>query len=255
MAPFGLGRPTPSRFPYEGRPQPPGAVSGQGQNVRARTVIVSGPGGGVFVYSPSPGPGHLIGSVSNAAFDPFGNPVIAGSASYIPGLAAVAMAAGKFFFYNWTGTAWASFASFIPFGAAVQLSGAPFNSTAGTAAAPTVITTDTWHNVTAFGAGFAAGVPAPQYALLPWGVNGLSALALRGQVVLTAATAVNAVMFTVPFTFGVQADFGGLPTNLAGNALGARLVRLAAGGGNVQCQVVGANTNFVIIDGITGHAS
>lgn len=127
----------------------------------------------------------------------------------------------------------------------------PITSTAGTAANPTVISTDTWQTVPSFGAGFAAGGPTPQYALMPFGVGGAASVAIRGQVLATAATAVGAPMFTLPYTFARQHDFV-TPNNLAGAALGQRIVRVAASGA-VQCQAVGANTNFIILDGIIAN--
>jgi hypothetical protein len=44
----------------------------------------------------------------------------------------------------------------------------PVTATAGTAAAPTLITTDNWHNI-ALDAGWTAGAQVPQYRLLPDG--------------------------------------------------------------------------------------
>lgn len=79
---FGLGSGTPSRFPYPDRPQPaPGIGPSQGQVVRATLVIVSG-FQGVFVYNGKPGPGTLIGSVTDATHDPFGNPTVPTIAAY-----------------------------------------------------------------------------------------------------------------------------------------------------------------------------
>jgi hypothetical protein len=79
---FGLGSGTPSRFPYQDRPQSgPGIGASSGQVIRATLVIVSG-FQGVFVYNGHPGPGTLIGSVSDATTDPFGNPVVPTIAAY-----------------------------------------------------------------------------------------------------------------------------------------------------------------------------
>jgi hypothetical protein len=130
----------------------------------------------------------------------------------------------------------------------------PLTAIQGTAANPTLITTDTWHTVLSFSAGFSAGTPAPAYALEPTGTASKPNVRLRGQVLLTAAAAGNAVMFAVPYTFAQTADFV-TPNNLSGYAAGNRVVRAAAGTGNIQCQPVGASTNFVILDGIVAPTS
>lgn len=98
---FGLGAGTPSRFPYEDRPQPaPGLGPSQGQNVRARVVIVTGPTGsvsGVFVYSPGtiPALGNPpIASMTAGTKDPFGNTVIPQITAYGAGGSTVRMTAG-----------------------------------------------------------------------------------------------------------------------------------------------------------------
>ena len=77
---FGLGKSTPSRFPYPGRPvSSPGIGPSQGQVVRANTVIVFGPTGkvtGVFVYAAgtTPGAGNFpVAWISQATKDPYGN--------------------------------------------------------------------------------------------------------------------------------------------------------------------------------------
>jgi hypothetical protein len=82
---FGLGAGTPSRFPYEDRPQPsPGVGPSQGQNVRARIVTVFGANGGIFVYSGTPAKGNLIASTAaTAGTDAFGNAYLSGFTSYI----------------------------------------------------------------------------------------------------------------------------------------------------------------------------
>lgn len=211
---------------------------------------------GLFFYHPAGGTGNLVASIAaTAGTDPYGNPVIAGSASYTPGVEAVSMVAGQLFFYSWTGAAWASYASFGPgVGTDVlALNTAAFQSMAGTAANPTLIATDAWHTVAAgsFSAGFAAGSPAPQYALMPFGVGTAPSVAARGQVLLTGATAANAPMFTVPYTFARTSDHV-TPNNLAGAVLGQRVVRIAATGA-VQCVPTGANGNFVILDGIVAN--
>lgn len=124
-------------------------------------------------------------------------------------------------------------------------------ATEGTEASPTLITTDNWVTVTSFGAGFQAGSPVPQYALMPFGVNAKPSVALRGQVLLTGATLADAVMFTVPYTFTRTQDYI-TPNNLGGAVLGQRIVRVAASGA-IETVPTGVNTNFVILDGIIAN--
>lgn len=82
MAGWGLGRPTPSRFPYPGSPQTSGvAPPGNTQVFRGRLVIIFGPTGtvsGIFMYAPgtTPGPGNPpIAWLTNTSTDPYGNAV------------------------------------------------------------------------------------------------------------------------------------------------------------------------------------
>jgi hypothetical protein len=86
---FGLGKPTPSRFPYASRPQPlPGVAPSSGQVSRVRLVIVSGPSGaieGVFIYQPGTVPAlgnPPIYSATAGTSDPFGNPAKPQSTAY-----------------------------------------------------------------------------------------------------------------------------------------------------------------------------
>ncbi len=68
-------QPSPSRFPYSGRPQSPGGSPGaQGQVIRARQIIITGPGGGTFVYNGTPKLGNPpVAWMSNGSVDPYGN--------------------------------------------------------------------------------------------------------------------------------------------------------------------------------------
>ena len=79
----GLGRPTPSRFPYPGRPQSSGVAPNSGTVVRAQLVIISG-NGGFFFYNGTPALGTLVYSITVApGFDPTGlNAVLANATSY-----------------------------------------------------------------------------------------------------------------------------------------------------------------------------
>lgn len=165
----GLGKPTPSRFPYPDRPQTgPGIGAAGGQVVRARQVIVSGPGSGVFVYSGKPAFGNLIASMdANTTFDGKGNPVL-------PGIVAYTVVGGTTFAQEMQGAGttvgiyppggpWTTFVNALQWN--VSVGGAdlsiniPFTATAGTSAIRTIITTDQWTTVnppanwTALGAG------------------------------------------------------------------------------------------------------
>lgn len=224
---------------------------------------------GEFFYSGTPAAGNLVASrAATSGTDAFGN-------FYFPGDAVYVFSSGTYFaLQTWqtgiilsTATApggpYTAIGASLGFSAAgVQVTGAltassglavagQLTANGGTAAAPTVISTDTWRTIGSFGAGFAAGAPAPQYALMPFGVGGAASVAVRGQVLATAATAVGATMFTLPYTFARQQDFV-TPNNLSGAALGQRIVRVNATGA-ISCQAVGANTNFVILDGIIAN--
>jgi hypothetical protein len=118
-----------------------------------------------------------------------------------------------------------------------------------TATTPTVITTDVWHNITPLGTGFTAGSDPPQYALMPDGVNGAGMVALQGSVILNAATPADALIGSIPYNPAKTTQDFVTPNNLSGYTAGQRVVRVA-GSGNVRCEPSGANTNFVILDGI-----
>jgi hypothetical protein len=76
---FGLGSGTPSRFPYEDRPQSGPGVAPSTAGNRFRVIIIFGPGGaisGLFVYSGDPALGNPpIAYIAAAGVtkDPFGN--------------------------------------------------------------------------------------------------------------------------------------------------------------------------------------
>ena len=70
----GLGTPSPSRFPYPGRPDQQGVAPSSGQVIRARQVIVSGHGDGIFVYTGRPRLGNPpIAWMGGGLVDPYGN--------------------------------------------------------------------------------------------------------------------------------------------------------------------------------------
>lgn len=72
---FGLGAGTPSRFPYTDRPQSgPGIGASSGQVIRARLIIITDANGGLFIYAGTPRLGNPpIIWVTEATTDPYGN--------------------------------------------------------------------------------------------------------------------------------------------------------------------------------------
>jgi hypothetical protein len=117
------------------------------------SVIIEGVGNGLFVYSPTAGLGNLIASVTGeAGTDGYGNTVLQGVTTYIPGVPTTATALLGGISLAQAANPEGSFVdglfSLIYNGGAMELDGAPFHSTAGTITLPTIITTDTWHPVT-----------------------------------------------------------------------------------------------------------
>jgi hypothetical protein len=147
--------------------------------VLSAVIVESGtPGTGVFVYSGVPGPGNLpIDWVSGTNVDPYGNvlptagianragvliaSLFAGAARFFdtdfppnnPALIQIAGAGAAFQQIQITsGNVSTDLPTSIFLGSGnpgqVQVTGGPLTSTAGTAANPTLITTDTWNNMT-----------------------------------------------------------------------------------------------------------
>ncbi len=230
---------------------------------------------GAFYYEGTPALGNLScsdvpGTVT--ILDPKGNTALPGVTSYFNSAGSPQNACQSFGggvnLYTWSGAAWVirvatgvDFATGLYLVTAInnmQLSGdlqviGSINSISGTQSDPSIITTDNWTTVTSFSANFAAGGPAPQYALEPIGVGGKAQIHLRGQVLLTGATAADAPMFAIPFVFLRNQDFV-TANNLAGYAAGNRVVRVATSG-NIRCEPTGVNTNFVLLDGIIAPMS
>lgn len=130
------------------------------------------------------------------------------------------------------------------------------NISGGSPANPTLISTDTWHNVgasgqPAFGTGFGAGVGVPRYRLEPIG-GGMARL--DGTVVTTGVTAAGATMFTLPTGYrptaakrfvGVSSSSGFTTANP-----GATSVQITTAG-VVQCvQACSASGQQIVLDGI-----
>jgi hypothetical protein len=117
----------------------PGVQPGTSGLTLARYVIVYGPGSGIFVYAGTPALGNLIASISSAAgTDRYGN-------TY-PGGIFGELTTNLILFTS--GAELQSASS----GTGVVLNNGPLQSTAGTAADPTLITTDTWHSLGSAGA-------------------------------------------------------------------------------------------------------
>lgn len=234
------------------------------------------------VYTPGTGANNLVSSIGTGGLDDFSNTLISGHASYGATIAS-ALGNGTLTLYSaasqagpWTaqttiqfntgspdftrisgpGAGASPIMDFLRGGSiAVQVSasgsfsvnGGAFVNLNTSSADPTLITTDNWHPVTPSANWSSSGA---NYALLPIGVGGFGkgAVALRGEMISTANTGAGSQMFTVPFTFVSNQDYD-TPTNLSGNALGNRVVRVTAAGG-VQAQPTGTSGNFVILDGI-----
>lgn len=298
---FGLGAGTPSRFPYEDRPQPaPGVGPGAGQPVRTRQVIVSGSGAGagVFVYNGTPGLGTLVKSITSpsTATDPFGNAVIGTDTTYQKisptSFQAIAYQGNEIQFFTATSPAgpWAGTGLFIFFSASgptgilinaaggtiqlavtstgVQVAGAAFTAgnglsvtggtttdtetvtgaltaTGGTPASPVAVKTDVW-NAMGLAAGFTAGVPAPQFKLMPD-----QTVMCRGIVSLSANQVAGTVFATLGASYLAAHGTQFVTRNtLSGYALGNGSVANAGGASTLAIVVAGVTGNVVELDGV-----
>lgn len=222
---FGLGTGTPSRFPYPDRPQSgPGLGAGQGQNVRARFIIIFGSTGGLFVYNGNPAFGNLITTITaTSGTDPYGNAYIGGDTTYVnlggSGYAAMQYAADGL--RRYTAPAGAGGPYGLDSSILLDATGAHVNAAAtvgtltsigGTAARPSVVTTDTWHVVgsgggePAFQSGWAnagGGLASLQFSLLP--ENAVQVIGMLNPAGLTGA-----LVFTIPAGYrpAIGQDFG-----------------------------------------------
>lgn len=166
--------------PY-GNPYPEGFNAGPGSSFTGTDYIINS--SGVFFYSGTPALGNLI--ISNApssGTDGFGNAYLSGVVNYTPGTTYFAeqLFQASVLFYSATSGAgpWTQVGSILcPGGAAgMQFQSSPGGftfgggsliSVAGTATSPTLITTDTWHNITLIN-GWAnnAGFVASRYKMM-----------------------------------------------------------------------------------------
>jgi len=218
---FGLGAGTPSRFPYEDRPQSgPGIGASSGQVIRARFIIITTATGGLFIYAGTPGPGNIpVLWVTEAATDPFGNALpfsgvgvkngsllagITDTSSVIVGSTTEA----SFGTLNDSGAGGTSLAS-STFGAGdvsaffellsknvngigprMLIGNAAVLSTAGTAANPTQITTDGWNTLAPINGW--ANVTTLKYTLLP------DRMVMVAGVITSAGAAGNPIFANLP---------------------------------------------------------
>ena len=162
-------------------------------------------------------------------------------------------------FYTWSGTAWTQGANITQDGggrlvlagagtsavdanAPLTVSGA-LTATGGTAASPTEIITDSWHNLS-LAAGFTTGSRAPQYRLYPD-----STVRLRGFVTLTANQVAGTVFATLPYappgSYAYVTD-----NSLAGYVLGAHVITAGASSGNLIMSPAGNNTQAIGLDNV-----
>lgn len=232
---FGLGRTTPSRFPYADRPQSPGAGPGQSNILRARLVLVTGPSGtisGVFVYRPgtTPGPGNPPASwLTNSPTDPYGNAIpapgpgsqsptgawaalnngtlqlsVAGVASTLSGVlsetAAGNLSIGSGLVSVGDGQANLALMSTLASGGTgpvTQVAAGAFQSTLGTPSNPTKVTTDV-RNLATLKNGWTG-------TLYYW-QNPDFTISVAGSINPAAMT--STICATIPYTPPVAFDFG-----------------------------------------------
>ncbi len=212
---------------------------------------------GEFLYDGPPGVGNLSASSvpgTSTVLDPFNNVALPGDSVYQTPVAlnspALSMQQGIIIWYTWNGAGWGVGPSidWTLVNNFIEILGAPIRSFAGTRANPTIISTDSWTTFGAFGANFGPGSPAPQQCLMPAGPGNAGCVKLRGQILATAATAVNSTMVTA--IGGPTQNMGfAVPTNATGYTPLARVI-IVDTSGNVRMQPTMALNNFVLLDGI-----
>lgn len=199
--------------------------SAEFNNVTVRGTIIAGQfigtgeGKEVIIYAGLPAADNVVASViSAAATDSHGNDLLIGTTSYhkfaANSFGAANVGGGFVTFYTsavgmntWSPSGSLEAGSFTDIHGKQNVVSAPggmligslgidssgivqtaLTATAGTAAQPTLITTDTWHAIT-LDAGWIAGTPAPSYQLLPNGWLGLTGVATHAAI--TTETAIN----------------------------------------------------------------
>jgi hypothetical protein len=152
-------------------------------------VIIGGPNGRILIYNGNPAAGNLLYSntgLTAPGIDPFGNALLPGSVEYDPVTGTALQIYGneitEYFAPSQAGP-YASTGSQIVFGiespGAIQVNGA-FGAVGGTVSNPSLLTTDTWHDLRPLNTGFTgsvAGFWPPQYWL-----NAFGAVELFGTV-------------------------------------------------------------------------
>lgn len=178
-----------------GQATPIGVQAGVSNSIDfARAVVVFGPAGsvlGVYVYSPgtTPGPGNPpIMSMGNSSVDLYGNAIHPGISSQIPGGNWVSLFQGQIEFQGGSAISGTSGGNLVFQTAAdfAFIGGPVLSETAsgGTAANPTIITTDTWHPMALLNSWTSGGRMAPQYQLQPSGE-----VEIRGSLTAPAGVA------------------------------------------------------------------
>jgi hypothetical protein len=215
-----------------GQATPIGVQPGASGILIARKVIVVGDAGGIFLYAPTPGPGNLIASIAaEAGTDQYGN-------SY-PGGILGELQTNEIQFLN-SGAVVGQLAP-IGSGAAPPLTllGLPFVSQAGTAANPSVLSTDVWHSMGLLnGWANAAGNVTCQYRLVASPPNSVEVIG-----VLNAAAATAVTFFTLPPLYR--------PASQQPIAAGATAGQVAGSVPFVQCDAGG---NLTVQHGTLGAA-
>jgi hypothetical protein len=203
----------------DGQATPVGVQAGVTNGVQfARQVIVFGPAGtvvGIFVYAAgtTPGPGNLpLVSITQSATDPYGNTVQPGVTSYAANSFAELTGAVLAFFNNNAGGNTRVIFAPNPSGngVIVQSTGVnpavinfmlPITAGGGTPANTTLITTDTWNNVTP-PTGFTGTL---RYRLLPDGT-----VMVQAQLAVANTVAAGIVSFgTLSAPYVATADTRG----------------------------------------------
>ena len=207
---------------------PQGFNAGPGSSFTGTDYIINSQG--VFFYSGAPALGNLILSNTPASgTDAFGNAYLIGVTNYTPGTTYFAeqLYQASVLFYNATSGAgpWTQVGSILcPGGASgMQFQSSPGGftfgggallSVAGTATSPTLITTDSWHNMTLLNSwANNASFVASRYKLM-------ENKSVRVQGVINATAATNNTFFTLPLGYRPTSPSGAPVGVTAGAAAG-----------------------------------
>jgi hypothetical protein len=228
----------------------------QVETVIANQVIIFGEDDAVFVYNGTPALNSLAVSITSTSYtgnDPYGNSVLSGVTLYQK-----SSFTGNYIAQNLAGLQTNYFTSPTEAGPWGHVTNASWEfddangvlawlgamTIGGSDVNPTVIETDSWHTVTSFGTGFAAGTWPPQYRLYPdntWH--------LRGQVSITAAVAGGNTIFQLPSGPAIEAHFA-TGCTLTGYAAGDTTFGVSTSGTLFMGPTGGANGNDIFLDGV-----